>query len=500
MPSIHRLSRALLRSAASLAAAVPAFRSGLSVPAASGPYLLAPAAGLAARRGPASAVRRSLRLSAAEGVVAEVVAATAGPTVLTGWALHLGAGPVAVGLLGALPFLSQLAQLPAAWLTAALGRRRVAVVAVAVSRQALLPLAALPFLPVDAPAKRALLFAIAAVSAVFAVVGNNAWVAWMGELVPERLRGRYFGRRTALCTAGGTAAGLAAGLLLDHAGARGATGLALSTLAVASSIAGLATARLLWSQHEPAAPPAARPDLRASLRPLRDPAARGLLGYQLAWNAAVGVGGAYFTLHLLGNVGVGFTLLALHATAVAGVRVLAAPLWGRAIDRLGARPVLATCSGVIGLLPVLWILCRPGNLWPLAFDAALSGVAWSGHGLAVFAAPLAVAPRSERPFYLAAFTVAGGVAYAAGTAAGGLLAEVLPGRLDLAGHRAFGLHVVFALSALGRLWAAGLAPRIAERGAGSVAELAELVRASVRECVRRAGPAREARPATGERA
>lgn len=474
---LRRLARSLLRSASTLAASVPSFRSGLSVPASSGPYLGAPASGGRGLRGAASAVRRSLRFSTAEGVLAEVVTATAGPTILTGWALHLGAGPATVGLLGALPFLSQAVQLPAAWLTSLFGRRRVAVLAIGLSRHALLPLAALPFLPVDDAVRRALLLAVAGASAVLAVVGNNAWIAWMGELVPEAIRGRYFGRRAALCTVGGTAAGLAAGLLLDHAGARHATGYALSALAVAASIAGAATVRLLRRQHEPtsAAPP--RPDLRTSLAPLRDPEARGLLAYQLAWNVAVALGGAYFSLYVLGHLRVGFTLVALHATGVAAVRILTAPLWGRAIDRVGARPVLTVCSAAIALLPLLWIAAAPGRLWPLALDAILSGTAWGGHALAVFAAPLAVGPRRERAFYVGAFSMAAGVAYAVGTVTGGALAEALPGHLSLAGRELDALHAVFALSSLGRLAAAALAPRIFERGAGSVADLARLVRA-----------------------
>jgi hypothetical protein len=48
-----------------------------------------------------------------------------------GWALHLGCSPELIGILGALPFASQLIQLPSAWLSCVAGYRRVAIVTVA---------------------------------------------------------------------------------------------------------------------------------------------------------------------------------------------------------------------------------------------------------------------------------------------------------------------------------------------------------------------------------
>jgi MFS family permease len=435
--------------------------------------------------GPASRVRRSLRASSAEGLFAELVAACAGPTVLVGWALHLGAPPLEVGLVAALPQLAQLFQLPGAWVTALLGRRRAALWAVALSRQALLPLAALPLLPVGDEAKRAVLLLAAGASAALGVVGNNAWTAWMGELVPAPLRGRYFGARTALCTAGGTVAGLGVGALLDAAGARDLREPALALLALAGCAAGAVTAALLARQHDPPAPDGPAPTFALALRPLRDPAARGLLRYQLAWNAAVGLGGGFFTLHLLGNLRAGFTVVALHAATAAAVRIVAAPAWGRAVDRFGARPVLATCSFGAGLLPFLWIAATPDRLWPIALDAILSGVAWGGHGLAAFAAPLAVAPRRERPWWLAAFAAAGGLAYAAAAAAGGLLAARLPPEVASLGTGGPALLAVFLLSATLRLASAFLALGIAEEGAGSLAELRRAATAGARAALLR---------------
>jgi len=466
--------RSALRFPATLLAAI----ARLAAAPASGLLAGAPLAG-GRRAGPASRLRRSLRASTAEGLFAELVAACAGTTALTGWALHLGASPLEVGLVGALPQLAQVVQLPAAWATALHGRRRVAIAAVTLSRQALLPLAFLPFLGLGPAPARAVVLAVASLSAALGVVGNNAWTAWMGELVPEGLRGRYFGRRTAACTLGGTLAGVAAARMLDAAGARQAVGPALAALAALACAFGAVTTFLMSRQHEPPVPAAPRPTLAASLRPWRDPEARGLLLYQLAWNASVGLGGGYFTFFLLHDVGAGFTVVAMQAAGSAAARVLTAPLWGKAVDRFGARPVLAACSFAVAGLPVVWLATGPGRLWPIAVDAVVGGVAWGGHALASFTVPLAVAPRRDRPFYLGAFAMAGGIAYAGAAAAGGALVAVLPRTVSTLLGAGTPLAVLFAISAAGRLASATLALRIPEHGAGTLLELHRAARGAV---------------------
>ena len=410
-------------------------------------------------------------------MAAEVVNACAGGAVLTGWALHLGCGPLLVGLVVALPQLSQWVQFPAAWATTLLGHRRAALWMVGLSRQALLPLVALPFLPLSEGAKQGALVAVAAVSAVLGVMGNNAWVAWMGELVPRGLRGRYFGRRTALCTLGGALASAVAGAFLDRSGAAG-HGVALALLAAVACAAGAVTFCLMRLQHDPAPPaPRAPFDLRLALRPLRDRPYRAILGYQVAWNFAVGLASSYFALYMLKNLAMGFTLIALHGTSVAALRMLAAPLWGRAIDRLGPRPVLVACSFGVSIVPLLWLAATPHFLWPIALDAVISGLLWGGHGIAVFALPLASSPRHGRPFYLAAFAVAGGVAFSASTALAGALAQSLPPTVRIAGGEFANLQLLFLLTSAARLMAAAYGARISEPGTRTVADVWRLVSA-----------------------
>jgi hypothetical protein len=92
----------------------------------------------------------------------------------------------------------------------------VALWAVGISRLTFLPLLALPTLDAGRDSKLHLFLGIVAISTVASVIGNSAWVAWMGDLVPDRLRGRFFGRRTIFLSIAGTLTSLAAAILLDR--------------------------------------------------------------------------------------------------------------------------------------------------------------------------------------------------------------------------------------------------------------------------------------------
>src|SRR6185369_11126812 len=414
----------LLASLARIASAFSIPQAGESLPASSPALTGAPGSDRVPGQAPTPTrpLRRSLNAAVAEGAFAEIFAACATGAVITGWALYLGAGTALIGSLGALPLVAQMASLPAAWFISGRSRKWATVLAVCISRLTFLPLIALPWVDLAPAARLRLFVAIVAVSTVFGVIGNSAWVAWMGDLVPGRLRGRYFGQRTVFLSIAGTLASLAAAVTLDRVSPLGWTGAALSALTAVACLAGLASLGLLMRQHEPAGPREQGAAGWASLRAaLADRRVRPYLHYQLAWNAAVGISASFFAYHLLTNLRTGFLLMAAHGVVVAVVRIASARLWGRAVDRIGARPVLIFCSFGIAAVPAIWLFPTPDRLWPIAIEAVLSGFLWGGHAIAALDLTIGLAPRSGRPFYLAAFATAGGIGFG--------LASVLAGQL-----------------------------------------------------------------------
>jgi MFS family permease len=305
-----------------------------------------------------------------------------------------------------------------------------------------------------------MLWSVAAVQAVLGVVGNNAWTTWMAELVPSSLRGRYFGRRAALATLSGGAAALGAGLLLDRAKRLGLQGQALSGLAALAVIAGLLTARLLKRQRE--APIRTEPEVATARLSKRDCVP--LLAYALVFNAATGLSAGALAVYMLKDLRMSFALMAAHAAAAGLVRVLATPAWGRALDRLGAKPVLVACSLGLVIAPLVWLGPTPSSLmWALGIDVLLAGSLWGGHALATLELPMSMAPRDKRPYLLAAFAAAGGGAFALAAVLGGKLWQGV-GWIWVLDRPLPTVHFMLLLTAAGRMAAFPLALSIIEPG------------------------------------
>jgi len=468
----------VLASLARIASAFTIPQPGETLPASSPALTGAPGSDRAPGQPPTPSrpLRRSLNAAVAEGAFAEIFAACATGAVITGWALYLGASAAVIGFLGALPLGAQVASLPAAWFTNARSRKTVALWAVGISRLTFLPLLALPTLDATPGTKLDLFLAIVAISTVASVVGNSAWVAWMGDLVPDRLRGRFFGRRTIFLSIAGTLTSLGAAILLDQLAPIGWTGAALAGLTGAAFLAGVASVVLMLRQHEP--PVAAEPGVSAwqALRlTLHDRRARPFLGYLFAWNAAVGISASFFAYHMLTNLHTGFLVVAAHGVGVAVVRIASARFWGHAVDRIGAGPVVVFCSFGIAAVPLTWFFVTPDRLWPIALDAVCAAFLWSGHNIAAFDLTIGLAPRASRPFYLAAFATAGGLGFGLASMLAGQLAALIPVQFVLAGEAWSNLHVLFLLSAVGRLASAGLSLRLHDPGARG--DVRELVRA-----------------------
>lgn len=408
-----------------------------------------------------------------EGVLAEVVAACAGGGLVTAWAIELGCAPFALAFFSALPSLSKLFHLPTSWFTARKHRRRLAFLSLTASRQLLLGLVVLPLLPFKQTTTQMIFAVIVGASSLLGVVGNTAWMSWMGDIVPRRASARYFAARSTWATFAGAGGALIAGIVLDTARRTGHGEQALAGLSVVAWIAGIFCSMLIARQSDPGPNSrAARLQPRELLRPWRCPKARPVLVYQLVWNAGIGVSAAFFGLFLLVDLRLGFAFLALHGAVTAGVRAIATPLWGRAVDRVGTRPVLATTSFGLALLPILWLLPnRQDFLLPLAFDAVASGLMWAGHGVASFQLPFVVSKDETRPFYFAAFASTGGGAFAVAALVAGAVFPTLPLSFSLGGSRFAAMQGLFLFSAALRMFAWWLSLRVTDTDAAPVPQL-----------------------------
>jgi MFS family permease len=121
-----------------------------------------------------------------------------GETYLSAFALFLKASTPQMGLLASLPsLLASLVQLFSAWLGRRTGKRK-AIVLIGATIQALawMPLIILPMLFPDQAVP--LMIGCVVLYHCGAHLAAPQWSSLMGDIVPDRRRGRYFARRTSI--------------------------------------------------------------------------------------------------------------------------------------------------------------------------------------------------------------------------------------------------------------------------------------------------------------
>ena len=159
-----------------------------------------------------SDVKRGLVFLLYEGVCSQLMDTLTSGAFLVAFALLMGASNTVIGLLAAVSPLTQLLQLPAIYLVDRTSTRKTLVVLTSLlSRVSWLIVAIIPWLVPSHQQVDVLLiclflyFGLGTISAC----GFNPWIR---DFVPEKIMGRYFGKRMAIGTAAGSVLALMAGV------------------------------------------------------------------------------------------------------------------------------------------------------------------------------------------------------------------------------------------------------------------------------------------------
>ncbi len=392
-----------------------------------------------------------------EGALANVFVVLTGGAFLTGLALYWGANDFQIGLLASLPFLAQFAQIISGYLENKVGtRKKITLAGVYIGRQIWWVI--VPVLFWAGNWRLEILLAVTAISGAAIMIATPEWMAWMADLIPEKVRGRYFGGRNSAIAVSTVITTLIGGLILDHFRGQKLEQYGFAIIIGISCVASLGAAwnmRNLPDQFDTRARNAFHwPQL---LEPLKDRRFRPLLKALFVWNLGIGISAVFFAAHMINNLKMSFFEISIYSAIAAISGVIFNRAWGKLIDRFGSKPVVAVSAFAIALVPMIWWLPRADFVWILYFEAIYTGMVWAGFNLAAFNVPISYSPRERRTSYLAVFSVLTGAAFFLASVAGGVLAETLDSvRIPLGQQTLINYHVLFAFSSVLRFLAAML--------------------------------------------
>ncbi len=369
-----------------------------------------------------------LRCVVNDGMASQAMASLTGSAILVAFALKLGASNALIGLLAAIPHLSQLIQLPAIGLVRRIRNRRlISVSASTVGRSAWLLVAAAPFLLSEAAVLTMLVTGLL-IASVLAAVANCGWNSWMHELVPKDQLGAFFGRRFSLATATGVVVSLSAGLFLDHlSGALFENDLyGYSVVFAVSFVFGIIGVMFVARIPEPRYQPSDSSVFQEIRKPFRDRNFKNLIHFLASWNIAIYLATPFFSVYMLKRLEMDLTWVIALIVLGRLVNILFLRLWGSFSDKISHKSVLAVSAPLCLLCILGWTFTTMPDKHVLTFPLLvvlhiLMGIAMAGITLAIGNIGLKLAPSGEGTGYLATTN------FVSALAAG--LAPIFSGRL-----------------------------------------------------------------------
>ena len=397
--------------------------------------------------------RRGMKYSIIEGSFATVFIVLSTGAFLTGYALMLGANEFIIGLIGAIPFISQTMQILGSYLLKRYkSPQKLSIIASIFNRWIWVVLIFLPFLNLGSEIKILIFLLTLLISFSSGSILANIWTTWIGEIVPKSVWGKYFGKRTAYNNIVNVAIFFISALILDDLKK---IDIKIGYLVITSIcfISGVITT-FLFKHH---------PDVKFELegggslrdeilKPLRDKNFRSFILFFAQWNFAVGISAPFMTFHMLKNLNVSFSTIAIFNMLTMVLNIFLSQWWGKLIDKFGAKNVLMFNASNIAYIPILWLLATPDFLLPLYIDAIMVGIAWSGFNLAAFNIPLSKAPKENRSTYVAVLSISSGFGYLFASMLAGYIATLLKEfSFEIFGLKFINLHILFFISFILRI-------------------------------------------------
>jgi len=375
-----------------------------------------------------------LRISIAEGALAHAFANLTGSLFLPAFAILLGANAFQIGLLASVQFFATLAQFPGAVLVERLTHRKKIAVSFSFCARALwLPLIVYG-LYTSADAGRGnllnLLIILVIVYHILASISGVSWLSWMSAMVPEEIRGRFFGLRNSILGMMTIIVTIGGGYFLDWFPKIFPDQPRINSfylLFAAAVVSGLSSSILLSKQIEPKnLLPFTGRYLQFFTEPLRNMNFRRLLTFAFFWSFAVNFAAPFYVVYMLKDLSMSYILISTFSVLSALADLTGMGIWGHYSDHMGNRPIMIITAGIAAFLPFFWLFTTPHPLSIYLLIPALhllGGFVVSGFNLTSVNLIFRSIPAERNSIYFAFWAAFNGIMAGCGALSGGYVAK-----------------------------------------------------------------------------
>lgn len=369
---------------------------------------------------------KTMKLSVQEGAAASVMNGL-GDSYITPYALALNANNAQIGLLGSFAgILGPLSQIGGSRLMEKYPRKKIFSIAVTFQAFMWIPILLLPLIMHADSLSPILLIVFYSMYAIAGSIGGPAWFSMLGDIVPERIRGKYFGKRNTVSGTVALTTTLGAAFLLDFFKTKGILLICFSILFAVAAIARFVSALLLRKHYDPKIE--LHDGYYFSFFQFLKKAPKNNFGrfviYTFLINLSVNIAGPFFTVYMLKDLNFSYITFTLVNISASLASLLVMQIWGKFSDKYGNLRMLKICSFLLPIIPFAWIV-SPSPIYLILVPQLISGIGWAGFNLAASNFIYDTVTTQRRGICVTYFNLTNGIGVFIGAALGGFLAHYL---------------------------------------------------------------------------
>jgi len=366
-------------------------------------------------------VRRGLRISIAAGAFGNIWVAMAFSNTLTLLLERMGSSGIVIGAVASIQQIAMVfVQVPFAIYTDRL-RKRKAAWGISIFLHRILWFVPAFIVPLMIFGKSAAIWTIViavGISAILSQICTALWFSWMADLVPERARGRFWGKRQIFTTSTYMVAMFVTGYILDlYKNTDSYAGFVI--VFVVGGLFGLADVFVhLWVPEPPPHHTSQSESiLKRIVAPLKNRNFALLTAVVAVWYFAMGLVSQFSVVYLKREFEFGYIDISVISIASSVGGIATATFWGHLVDRMGAKTFWLLMLLMLPFLCFFWLLLTK-TVYPVSvpfygvielrqafllilFANIMGGALFSGVGLAYMALVSGVAPKEGRTMSMA---------------------------------------------------------------------------------------------------
>tara|TARA_Y100000310_G_scaffold13253_1_gene13547 strand:- start:99 stop:1463 length:1365 start_codon:yes stop_codon:yes gene_type:complete len=373
--------------------------------------------------------KKSRKLSIIEGSFATIRQAL-GDTYIAPFAIALNAGNATIAMLSSITgLLGPISQMFSSRLVEKYPRKKILLKATFFESFLWIPFIILAFLFYQGILTSTLPFILLFFFIIYTIVAQMpvpAWFSWLGDIVDENYRGKWFAKRNFITGGISLIFTILAALFLDFAKKNNYTMFGFMILFFLAMIARFISRHFFKKAYEPKLK--IKKGYYFSFWEFLKKAPKNNFGnfvlYRGLLTFAAAIASPFFAVYMLRNLQ--FSYITFMAVTMSQVlfTILMMRVWGKFADKYGNYEVIKITAVLVPLYPILWLFSDK-VLFLILGPSLIGGIAWSGLGLATGNFVFDSVTPEKRGLAISYFHVINGIGIFLGAGLGGLLVKTI---------------------------------------------------------------------------